>query len=113
MPRRGDVFMARLGPHKGSEQAGSRPVIVVSRDSISQNSPVVLIVPVTDRRHKHRIYPSQVVLKQGDGGLTKESVVLGEQLRAISTSRFIRQMGHLSAGGMAEIGEALRIALDL
>ncbi|MGH9738830.1 MAG: type II toxin-antitoxin system PemK/MazF family toxin [Candidatus Acidiferrales bacterium] len=113
MPRRGDVFMARLDPHQGSEQAGSRPVVVVSRDSISQNSLVVLVVPVTDRRHKQRIYPSQVVLKQGDGGLTKESVALGGQVRAISTSRFIRQMGHLSANGIAEIGQALRIALDL
>ncbi len=113
MPRRGDVFMARLGPQEGSEQAGSRPVIVVSRDSINLNSPVVVIVPVTDRRHKQRIYPSQAVLKQGDGGLTKESVALGEQVRAISSSRLIRQMGHLSRDTLSRINEALKIALDL
>jgi len=105
--------MARLNPSEGSEQAGERPVIVVSRDAINQNSPVVIVVPVTDRKHKRRIYPSQVVLKAGDGGLTKESVALGEQVRALSAGRFRRQLGHLSAASLAQIAEALRIALDL
>jgi len=110
---RGDVYMARLDPHMGSEQAGSRPVIVVSRDSINQNSSVVVVVPVTDREHKRRIYPSQVVLKTGDGGLTKDSVALGEQVRAISTERLLRHMGHLHSTSIAQISDALRITLDL
>jgi len=67
--RRGGVFLARLNPTEGSEQAGHRPVVVVSRDAINQNSPVVIVVPLTDRKNKPRIYPSQVVLKAGDGGL--------------------------------------------
>jgi mRNA interferase MazF len=105
--------MARLDPKEGSEQAGSRPVVVMSRDSINQNSPVVIVVPVTDRNHKKRLYPSHVVLKTGDGGLTKESVALGEQVRAISTTRFIRQLGHLTPQSITEVGAALKIALDL
>ena len=105
--------MARLDPQEGYEQAGSRPVIVVSRDSINQYSPVVVIVPVTDRNHKQRDYPSHVVLKAGDGGLSKESVALGEQVRAISTTRFLRQIGHLAPQSITQIGAALKIALDL
>jgi mRNA interferase MazF len=113
MPKRGDVYLARLDPATGSEQAGERPVIVVSRDAINQNSPVLIIIPITDLDHKRRIYPSHVVVKTGDGGLTKDSVALGEQVRAISTGRFIKQLGHLSTASITQIGAALKIALDL
>jgi len=113
VPKRGDVFLARLNPTEGSEIAGDRPVIVMSRDAINQSSPVVVIVPCTDADHKKRIYPSHVVIKPGDGGLTKESVALGEQVRAINTSRFIKQMGTLRTTTLVQIGVALKIALDL
>jgi mRNA interferase MazF len=113
MPKRGDIYLARLDPQEGSEQAGQRPVVIMSRDSINQNSPVVVSVPIIDRNHKRRIYPSHVVLKAGDGGLTKESVALGEQIRAVSQSRFIKYMGHLSDQSITQIGAALKITLDL
>jgi mRNA interferase MazF len=113
VPKRGDVYMARLEPREGSERGGERPVIIMSRDSINQNSPVVVIVPVTDRGHKRRLYPSHVVLSAGDGGLTKESVALGEQVRAINTTRFAGYMGHLSSNRMTQIASALKIVLDL
>ena len=74
---------------------------------------MVIIVPCTDIDHKKRIYPSHVVIKQGEGGLTKESVALGEQVRAISTGRFIKQMGHLNPATIVQVGAALKIALDL
>jgi mRNA interferase MazF len=105
--------MARLSPAEGSEQAGNRPVVVVSRDAINRSSPVVVVVPATDRASKTRIYPSQVLLSADDGGLTMDSVVLGEQVRAISKSRLLRRLGHLAPRGIAAIDTALRITLDL
>jgi mRNA interferase MazF len=113
MLKRGDVYMARLAPTQGSEQSGDRPVIVVSRDAINQNSAVVIIVPITDLANKKRLYPSHVVLKKGDGGLRIDSVALGEQVRAIATTRLIREMGHLTLPSITQIAAALRIALDL
>jgi mRNA interferase MazF len=113
LPKRGDVYLARLDPKEGSEQAGARPVVVVSRDSINQNSPVVIVVPVTDRSNKKRLYPSQVVLKAGDGGLSIDSIALAEQVRAISTTRFIKHLGNLTLQSVTQIGAALKIALDL
>jgi mRNA interferase MazF len=88
-------------------------VVVVSRDAINQNSPVVVVVPVTDRKNKPRIYPSQVVLKAGDGGLAIESVALGEQVRAINKTRLLKPLGHLAPASLAALGAALKIALDL
>jgi len=113
LPKRGDVFLARLDPREGSEQAGSRPVIVVTRDAINQSSPVVVVVPCTDASHKGRIYPSQVLIKAGEGGLTKDSVALGEQVRGISTTRLVKQLGALRPVTLALIGAALKITLDL
>lgn len=110
---RGDVYCALLDPTKGSEQAGTRPVIIVSRDAINLHSPLVIVVPVTGRENKTTIYPSQVVLKAGDGGLAKESVALGEQVRAMSKGRLGKPLGHLPGHRMTEINAALKIALDL
>ncbi len=110
---RGDLFYARLNPSEGSEQSGARPVVVVSRDAINEYSPVVVVVPLTDRKNKLKVYPSQTILGAGEGGLPMESIVLGEQVRAISKTRLGSHIGHLSARSMAAIDAALKITLDL
>lgn len=111
--RRGEVYDARLDPTEGSEQAGTRPVVVVSREAINAASPVILAVPCTTYRPGRRIYPSQVLLHTPDGGLTANSVALGEQVRALAKSRLGRRRGTLSAEALAELDQALLIALDL
>ena len=112
-PVRGDVFEAALDPTKGSEQAGTRPVIVVSRDSINANSPVVVVVPTTDAQNVKKQYPSQVFLAKQCGGLTKDSVAKGEQIRAIEVSRFTNYYGRLDATQMAKIDTAIKTTLFL
>jgi mRNA interferase MazF len=113
LPSRGDVFAALLDPTRGSEQAGRRPVIIVSRDAINHSSSVVIVVPVTDLANCARIYPSQVVLRKGAGGLSIDSVALCEQVRAITKNRLGGHMGRLDSKSVAIIGEKLKIALDL
>lgn len=110
---RGDVYLATLDPAQGSEQSGTRPVIIVSRDAINQSSSVVVVVPLTDRRHKARLYPSQVEIKSGEGGATKDSVAMCEQIRAIASARLTKSLGHLPHHRIAQIDTALKIALDL
>jgi mRNA interferase MazF len=110
---RGDVYLAALDPSQGSEQAGTRPVIIVSRDAINKVSPVVIIVPLTSRTNKNRILPSHVEIKRGDGGLTADSVALCEQVRAISATRLTRSLGHLNGFTISHINAALKITLDL
>ena len=111
--RRGDVFDARLDPVEGSEQAGIRPVVVVSRDAINQASPVVVVVPCTTWRVDRRIYPSQLLLKTPDGGLKVDSVALCEQIRAVAKTRLRSRRGALSPEAMRRLERALLIALDL
>lgn len=112
-PVRGDVFSARLDPTQGSEQAGTRPVIVVSRDSINANSPVVVVVPVTDASNIKRLYPSQAKLPKGAGGLRMESVAKAEQIRAVQISRFVGYYGRLERNILARVEDAILITLSL
>jgi len=111
--KRGDVYQTDLNPTVGSEQAGVRPAIIVSRDAINASSPVVIIVPLTSRSNKKFIYPSQVEMRMNEAGLTADSVVLCEQVRAISRTKLKKHLGHVTNQRMAEINAALKIALDL
>ncbi len=110
---RGDVFDARLNPTEGSEQAGIRPIVIVSRDAINRNSSVIVIVPFTKASNIKRAYPNNVLIAKGEGGLTVESILLGGQVRPISKSRLLRHRGTLSTETMARVDRALRITLDL
>ncbi|MDP8901191.1 MAG: type II toxin-antitoxin system PemK/MazF family toxin [Actinomycetota bacterium] len=111
--RRGEVYDAALDPTRDTEQAGTRPVIVVSRDAINAASNVVIAVPCTTFREGRRIYPSQVLLRTPEGGLGADSVALGEQVRAISRRRLGRRRGSLSREAASRLDRALLIALDL
>ena len=113
MPFRGDIYFASLDPIRDSEQAGTRPVIIVSRDAINQNSAVVICVPCTNAAHSTKIYPSQIVLKRGVGGLKVDSVALCEQIRAVSIARLGDQLGKLDRQSLKAVEERIKIALDL
>lgn len=82
--KRGDVYDVDLDPTEGSEQAGRRPVVIVSGDAINASSGVVIGVPCTTYRPGRRLFPSQVLLRAPDGGLSVDSVA---QVRAVSKAR--------------------------
>jgi mRNA interferase MazF len=111
--RRGDVFWAYLDPTAGSEQAGRRPVIVVSRDVIHNTTDAAVVVPLTNRVNKQHIYHSQVEIKRGEAGLKADSVALCEQVRVLSKERFRDFLGHLDPSLIAQVDAALKVALDL
>ncbi len=112
-PSRGDVFVALLDPTRGSEQAGSRPVIIVSRDAINENSSVVVCVPCTNAANCSRVYPSQLLLRKGTGGLGLDSVAMCEQVKAITKERLAKRLGVLDSQSMSALEDRLRITLDL
>ena len=110
---RGDVYYAVLDPVQGSEQGGTRPVVVVSRDALNKFSPVVVVCSITEAANKKKIYPSHVLVTAGTSGLTLDSVVVCEQVRAISKTRLKRHLGKFDKAVMTSIEAALKITLDL
>lgn len=111
--KRGDVYLARLDPTESSEQAGTRPVIIVSRDAINASSPVVVVVPCTTFHPNRRLFPNHVHLRSPDGGLRADSIALGEQVRAIAKQRLLDRWGALSKPALNSVDRALLITLDL
>ncbi len=111
--RRGDVYLARLDPTEGSEQAGTRPVILVSRDVINTNLAIVIGVPCTTYRPGRRLFASRVLLRAPDGGLHADSVALCEQITALSKARLLHPLGTLSPQALGQVEQALLITLDL
>jgi mRNA interferase MazF len=111
--KRGEVYDARLEPVEGSEQGGTRPVIIVSRDAINAYSPVVLAIPCTTYKTGKQVYPTQVLIQSPDGGLTNDSVAMADQVRVLSKTRLLRLRGMLSDETMILLNQALLIALDL
>lgn len=111
--KRGEIYDARLDPVEGSEQGGNRPVIIVSRDAINLNSPVVLVVPCTTYRSGKKIYPTQVLIKTPEGGLSLDSIAMTDQIRVLSKRRLFYFRGNLSETSINKLNQALLIALDL
>ena len=109
------VFVAVLDPTRGSEQAGRRPVLVVSREQINQLLSVVNVIPLTSRKSEARvIYPNEVLLPAGTPGLRVDSIALCYQIRTLDKGRLEQDLGELKDTGLQrELLEAIRFQLDM
>lgn len=95
MEYRWHVFLANLDPVIGSEQGRTRPVLVISEEAINQILPVVNILPITSRKTGRRIYPNEVLIPVGTGGLEQESIILCYQIRTLDKKRLVREIGKI------------------
>ena len=87
--RRGEIYSVNLNPAQGREQAGFRPVLVLSADSINRLPLVVSVVVGTKGENMTRGYPGNVRVPAAESGLPMETVFLGFQLRSLDPRRFI------------------------
>jgi mRNA interferase MazF len=112
--RRGEIYFVNLDPAQGREQAGTRPVLVLSIDALNDSPLVVTVVPGTRGSHVPRDYPSNVRVEPADSGLPEQTVFLCFQVRSLAHSRFpARRAGMLSPQKRAEVEEAVRYGLGL
>jgi len=95
MARRGEIWLADLNPIRGSEQAGTRPVLIFQNDSVNKYTTTVLTIPLTTNLRRATL-PSCVQVAKGEGGLTSDSVALCHQLRVLDTTRLQRKLGVVS-----------------
>jgi len=112
-PFRGMVVEVSLDPVVGHEQGRSRPCVVVQNDIGNRFSSTTIVVPLTDAAHIKKPSPIYVLIKKGDGGTTKDSYALCDQIRTVDQRRFGGIYGTLAPQTMAFIDEALRISLAL
>ncbi|SRR6266404_8833457 len=114
MIHRGEIYFLDLNPVKGREQAGWRPVLVLSIDEINELPLVVTVVVGTKGRNDRRNFPTNVRVSASESGLPTETVFLGFQIRSIDANRFPRQAaGKISAAKLRKIEDAVRHCLGL
>ncbi len=112
MVKRGEIYYADLSPVVGSEQGGLRPVLIIQNDIGNRYSPTVIVVAITSKIDKARL-PTHIELQAEEFGLTKDSVVLAEQVRTIDKRRLRERVGALPTEVMALVDEALQISLGV
>jgi len=110
--KRGDLYFADLSPVVGSEQGGTRPVLVVQNDVGNKYSPTVIVAAVTSRINKAKL-PTHVEVKADENGLSRDSVILLEQLRTIDKKRLREKVGRVDEDTLASVAEALSISLGI
>ena len=111
---RGDVVRVDLEPARGSEPYKTRrPCVVVQNDTGNRFSPVTIVAAITDEEQVPKRYPVDVPVKQGEGGLTKNSVVQCNLIRCIDGKRIVETIGKFSPKTMQEVDRALKISLSL
>lgn len=110
-----NIYVALLDPVRGSEQAGRRRVLVVSRERINQLLNVVNVVPLTSLKSPERkIYPNEALLPAGTGDLAQDSIALCYQIRTLDKSRLLTWVGQVADSRIRmQVVEALRFQLDI
>ena len=110
--KRGDIFYADLSPVVGSEQGGMRPVLIVQNDTGNKHSPTVIAAAITSQTGTARL-PTHIELNAQSVGLSRDSVILLEQIRTIDKSRLRERMGKLDDNTMTKVDNAIAVSFGL
>lgn len=109
---RGSIFYADLDPIVGSEQKGSRPVLILQNDIGNKYSPTTLIAPITTKIYKGKMQPTHVSVNEFDK-IRSNSIILLEQIRVIDKSRLKGYVCDLSSDNMKKVEKAVKVALGI
>ena len=112
MVKRGEIYYADLSPVVGSEQGGIRPALIVQNDLGNRHSPTVIAAAITSQKDKAKL-PTHISVQAATCGLTKDSIVLLEQIRTIDKRRLKDRMGALDPPSMTRVDNALQISFGL
>jgi mRNA interferase MazF len=111
--KRGEIYYADLSPVVGSEQGGVRPVLIIQNDTGNRYSPTVIAAAITSQTGKARL-PTHIELPVAEScGLTKDSVVLLEQVRTLDKKRLRERMGRVEEPIMEKIDTAIAVSFGL
>ena len=110
--KRGDVFFADLSPVVGSEQGGTRPVLIIQNDIGNRFSPTVIVAAITAQINKAKL-PTHVEIDAEKYGFERDSVILLEQIRTIDKSRLTDKITQLDDALMHKVDEGLEVSLGI
>jgi len=110
-PSRGEVWIADLNPTKGHEQAGKRPILVISVNPFNQSlAGLIIVLPITT---KEKGIPYHIEINSPEGGLKERSFIKCEDIRSITKERLFKKCGAISLSTMSLIEDRIRILIGL
>lgn len=111
-PKRGEVWLVSFDPTIGAEIKKTRPALILQNDIANRASPITIVAAITSQFEEH-IYPTEVLIKAPEAGLTVDSVALLNQIRSIDQRRLVRRLGVARPATMMNVERALMISLGL
>ena len=109
--KRGDIYLAKLTTNHNNVQEGIRPVIIVQNESGNTFAPTVIVCPLTSVDKKR--LPTHLMLYRNSGGLSKDSIVLCEQIFTMNKEDLIQYIGRLPQNLFYKLNECLKTSLGL
>jgi mRNA interferase MazF len=111
-PKRGEIYLVNFDPTIGAEIQKTRPALIVQNDIANRHSPITIVAAVTSQ-FDEPLYPTEVLIRSPEGGLTVDSVVLLNQVRSVDKRRLVRRLGALTPTTMEQVTRALQISLGM
>lgn len=107
-PRQREVWLAELDPTVGHEQAGRRPVVVLSVDQLNEAQPpgLAIVVPLTSADRGQRLH---IPIDPPEGGLDRRSFALVEMVRSVSQRRLVERRGAVRPATLEEIARRVHV----
>lgn len=110
--KRGEIWIADLRSSIGREITKVRPALIISNNAINTSSPTIIVLPISSQIPPV-VGADRIFLPKKELKLSKDSVVLGGQIRAIDKTRLKKKIGAISKAKLSEVEEALRLALGM
>src|SRR5579872_1051762 len=105
-PRRGEVWLVSFDPTIGAEIRKTRPALILQNDIANRHSPLTIVAAITSQ-FEEPLYPTEVLLTAGEGGTTKDSVILLNQIRSVDKRRLVRRLGTIRSESMRRADRSL------
>ncbi len=99
-------------PTIGAEIQKTRPALIVQNDIANRHSPITIVAAISSQ-FDETVYPTEVLIRAPEGGLTVNSVVLLNQVRSVDKRRLIRRLGMLTPATMERVSRALQISFGM
>ena len=111
-PKRGEVYLVNFDPTVGAEISKTRPALIIQNNIANKYSPVTIVAAISSQIDE-KIYPTEVFVSTGEGGLERNSLVLLNQIRTIDKRRLVKRLGILKRETMEQVEEALKVSLGI
>jgi len=111
-PQRGQVYLVSFDPTVGSEIKKTRPALVIQNDIANRYSPITVVAAITSKV-SGKLFPTEVLVPKGEGGLSVDSVALLNQIRSIDKQRLLKKLGGVRPETLRRVDRALLVSVGL